>query len=119
MTEFVFTEPKCFVEAEKVIDTFGVDIDNKEVTNAMLVLLRKGYAINEAKWRWLADNKDEISLITLETEDIGYAIADVLRFYSKGACVHKEVFGFGGMRTKRRVRNRLKRFGIPLDLFVG
>lgn len=115
MEKFIFEEPKCFVEAKKKKEeALEKAWHCEECRKILLLILREPNAIFEARWRWLARNKDEISLISVNTEDAGYEITDVVRVYDRE---YNCVWEFdGGWKAKKYVRRKMKRFGIPEEL---
>lgn len=119
MTEFIFNAPKCLVDAEKVLkemDKNGINyLDNEEAINAMKIILKKPLMVYEARWNWLAENKNELWLFEISTEDIDYMIADIVRIFDKKSnCVWEFIADY--WPVKRRLKNKMKRHGIPTDL---
>lgn len=119
MTEFVFNTPKSFIEAEKVIDKMNEKgdglWDRPEYGKAAVLLMKKPYAEEEARWRWLAENKDELSSFAITTTDIGYIFADVVYVIDKN---HTTVFKFtcDCWEARKYLKRKMKRFGISTDL---
>lgn len=117
MTEFNYTPAKIFVEAEKEYKSIEhFDVCNDFHCKTMLTILRNTSAEREARWRWLAENQKDIFLITLETEDLDYAICDVLRFFDNELnVVYEQNWGLGDRRAAKRLKSKLKWFGIDYE----
>lgn len=115
MEKFIFEEPKCFIEAKKREREINDEsCCSEELVKLLLLIFREPDAVFEARWRWLARNKDEISFISVNTEDVGYEITDVVRVYDRE---YNCVWEFnGGWKAKKYVRRKMKRFGIPEEL---
>lgn len=118
ITEFTFTVPACFVEAKRVFDESSGEsfLCNQKACKALGLLLHKEDAEREAQWHWLSDDKHAIWYVTLETRDIGYMWANVLAFIdTDGHLLYEEVFDSGGRRTVKILKNKMKRYGLPLE----
>lgn len=119
MTDFIFKTPKCFTNAEKIIDkmnNIGDCLwDRPEYTEAALLLMRKNDAKDEARWRWLAENQKELWYFEVMTKDIGYAFADVVTIFDKKGSIVWE-FICDCWNAKKYLKRKMKRFGIPTDL---
>lgn len=117
MTEFNYTPAKIFVEAEKEYKSIKhFDVCNDFHCKTMLTVLRSTSARIEARWRWLAENQKDIFLIKLETEDLDYAICNVLRFFDSNLnVVYEQNWGLGDRRAAKRLKSKLKWFGIDYE----
>lgn len=118
ITEFTFEVPECFLEAKKVFDESSGEpfLRNQKACKALVLLMHKEDAEREARWHWLSDNKNAIWYVALETRDIGYMWANVLAFIdTDGHLLYEEVFDSGGRRTAKKLKNKMKRYGLPLE----
>lgn len=117
MTEFNYIPAKIFVEAEKDLKSIEhFDVCNDFHRKIMLTLLGNHSARIEARWRWLAENQKDIVLITLNTEDLDYAICNVLRFFDSNLnVVYEQNWGLGDRRAVKRLKSKLKWFGIDYE----
>lgn len=119
MTEFKFEKPKILKEAEEYFkDKDVTDFINMSPYEEKLFItsLNKFEMLREARWKWLAENKEDIDFILLDTIDTGIAWENRALFISGSEVVYEEYFGLGDRRDVKRFKNKLKRFGIPIDL---
>lgn len=116
MTDFRFVPPKSYVEAKNWFDGLEeIDIFNLTDKERRYVglLLAKDEIENYQRWKWLAENKDDIDHTTMYIEDIGPCICQTILFMFKDGSAYQEHFDY---ITRRALKRKFRKFGIPYEL---
>lgn len=120
MTEFLYNEPICFKVAKEYFNQHKFTFDDKTGRKYIMILLHERDALREAKWNWLKANASNLFCIDVRTEDTDYAWVDMMRIYdNEGNEVYHECIGLGERSAKKRLKSKLKRFGlseIPISI---
>lgn len=112
MTEYVYKRAQCFIEAMCHVYPISTAMcfDDPDTNRYIKVLVNEESAKVESRWRWLAENKDELYFGYMKS-NLDHNI-HILRVCDKDTMELVYVYS---STTWRKLKNKLKRYGIQIN----